>query len=217
MIKFASVTFVLVFAAMLLGILFLLTFLLVNFLVKIIRVWRPDFCVYRSAGYVRDETTVNVKKVALDFMMERRRQIIRNLHEQSRIDPVALSNAAKDAATGTEWDLTRLLRAATPRMTTYAVESKRTEDKAEYCLIRYFALPNGQSFPRYLCTKLSQRGKGLRVAFASLPERRIKLDYLSALRLAEAIGPDTLLAPANAAARVTMKRKEQKEQRHATA
>jgi hypothetical protein len=218
MIKGLSIVFALVFSALLIGILFLFAFGVAHILVKIIRLFRPGFAMYRPAGLKREETLADTKKVALDYLFARKREELRRQHAQST-EPAAMPmpEPVKEESALNEWDLSalnNLINAPRVSKTTIYSDAKRTEDKAEYCLLRYFTLPNGQNHPRFLCTKLSQRGRGLRVAFASLSERRIKLDFVSAMRLAEAIGPDVLLAPANAAARITVKRKENQ---HATA
>ena len=211
MIKGLSIVFALVFSALLIGILFLFAFGVAHILVKIIRLFRPGFAMYRPAGLKREETLADTKKVALDYLFARKREEMRRQHAQSTQPAMPMPEQVKEGSALNEWDLSalnNLINAPRVSKTTIYSDAKRTEDKAEYCLLRYFTLPNGQSHPRFLCTKLSQRGRGLRVAFASLSERRIKLDFVSAMRLAEAIGPDVLLAPANAAARITVKRKE---------
>jgi len=217
MIKGLSIVFALVFSALLIGILFLFAFGVAHILVKIIRLFRPGFAMYRPAGLKREETLADTKKVALDYLFARKREEMRRQHAQSTQPAMPMPEQVKEGSALNEWDLSalnNLINAPRVSKTTIYSDARRTEDKAEYCLLRYFTLPNGQSHPRFLCTKLSQRGRGLRVAFASLSERRIKLDFVSAMRLAEAIGPDVLLAPANAAARITVKRKENQ---HATA
>jgi hypothetical protein len=212
MIKAASIIFVLVFGALLIGLLCLFAFGVAHILVSIVRFFKPDFAVYRPAGLKREETLADTKKVALDYLFARKREEMRRQHAQStQTAAMPMPEPVKDESALNEWDLSalsNLINAPRVSKTTIYSDAKRTEDKAEYCLLRYFTLPNGQNHPRFLCTKLSQRGRGLRVAFASLSERRIKLDFVSAMRLAEAIGPDVLLAPANAAARITVKRKE---------
>jgi len=211
MIKGLSIVFALVFSALLIGILFLFAFGVAHILVKIIRLFRPGFAMYRPAGLKREETLADTKKVALDYLFARKREEMRRQHAQSTQPAMPMPEQVKEGSALNEWDLSalnNLINAPRVSKTTIYSDAKRTEDKAEYCLLRYFTLPNGQNHPRFLCTKLSQRGRGLRVAFASLSERRIKLDFVSAMRLAEAIGPDVLLAPANAAARITVKRKE---------
>jgi hypothetical protein len=122
------------------------------------------------------------------------------------LNPQVEKSAVSDD--GNEWGLSALkntIHSEKIRSQVESTESKRTEDRAEYCLVRY----EGQK-PRYLCAKVSQRGLGLRVAFASLSSgKRIKLDYVSAMRLAEAIGPDCLICANNSAARITIRRKQQ--------
>jgi len=221
MIKIASVIFVSIFSTLLIVFFCLFAFGLAHLLTLAIRIFKPNFATLPRHENAKEISQVNTKKIALDFLFERKRQELRRQHEQS-IQPAAMPvpEPVKVDAELNQWDLSalnNLINATRISKTAIYSEAKRTEDKAEYCLLRYFTLPDGRSFPRFLCTKLSQRGKGLRVAFASVSGKRIKLDFVSAMRLAEAIGPDVLLAASNAAARVTMKRKEKEHDQEATA
>jgi len=224
MIKIASVIVVSIFCTLLIVFFCLFAFGLAHLLTLAIRIFKPNFATLPHHEDPKEISQANTKKIALDFLFERKRQELRRQHEQSVqpamqpvVQPIA-ANVKEDAEAG--WDLSalnHLINAPRIPKTTIYSEAKRTEDKAEYCLLRYFTLPDGRQFPRFLCTKLSQRGRGLRVAFASVSGKRIKLDFVSAMRLAEAIGPDVLLQASNAAARVTMKRKEKEHDQHATA
>jgi len=201
-----------IFAAMFIG-LFACLLLAVGYgistvIFAVIRLFYPRFAILPIAEGIDIKTDQKeVKRLAIDYVMAERLRRQRALKQRvAEIEGVALSTL--NGSDEMSWDLSALkniIHTEKIRSQVENTESKRTEDQAQYSLIRY---PEGQSQPRYLCTKLSQRGVGLRVAFASLaPEKRIRLDYVSAMRLAEAIGPDVLIAPANAAARITVKRK----------
>jgi hypothetical protein len=103
-------------------------------------------------------------------------------------DLPALDNEISD------WDLESLTR---------AIETPLTDESAEWSLARI----SDSGKTQFLCLKLSQRGHGLRTAFASLPERKLKMDYASACRWAKVV-PNAFVIPANASARIQTKLKE---------
>lgn len=184
----------------------LLCLVLANVLTRIVRMVFPNFaetkCVYakgQNPAVVREEN----KRIAREWLVT---ELDRRIRESMRKRNVNMQSRTIGADTKAEWDLNELISIGKniPKTTLAQPTPSTSElsDKAEFCLVRF---PYGlQHPPRYLCKKVSVRGVGLRVFFACLPNRSIRLDYVSAQRLAATL-PDTFVAPANSAARLIYK------------
>jgi hypothetical protein len=226
-------------AVLLMGGFFLICLFIVNFLVRVIQSVFPTFMTPKRTfeqGESPEQTRAAARKIAYDFVLQeqiRRRNAVnvsraefgqfKDLIE-ARLQGKLVTAAGKVTAENKneeEWDLNLLNRAIPIETKKSNRADNELKDKAQFSLVTFPEGPKGP--PRYLCMKLnsasSASGKGLRVAFADLPQMAIRLDHVSAHRLAGMI-PNTFVAPINAAARRWIRNAEPlkvKEELHATA
>jgi hypothetical protein len=219
---------------------FLICFFIVNFLTRLIQSVFPTFMTPKRTleqGESPAEAREANRKIAYDWILEQarqRRQEVANVSQaefgrfknlvEARLQgktAIGVGEVTTEDKKENEWDLNLLNRAIPIETKKINRSDNELRDKAQFSLVTFPEGPKGP--PRYLCMKLnsasSASGKGLRVAFADLPQMAIRLDHVSAHRLANMI-PNTFVAPINAAARRWIRNTEPlrvKEELHATA
>ena len=208
----------------------LLIFIFTNFITRIIQqtIW-PNFLMPKrdaAQGETPQETRAANKKVALDWLLlesQRRRKTANAVTQaefqefQQTVEARLQGRKENKGSESPEWEgdleaLQHLIR----RGKSQKPISDPLTAKAEFCLVRFPAGIDGPK--RYLISKRSERGTGLRVCFAALPvSRALRLDYVSAMRLSKVI-PNCFVTAANSYARVWMRgpdNKKQEEKSHA--
>ena len=157
----------------------------------------------KESGSLTDQ-----KRVALDFMFERRRALMKALHAEHHVTTATINELMQRPIEVDTKDLESIAKlVARPVPPKNIKLEQHLTNKAEYAICKF---PDGlQGAPRYLCSKLSKRGKGLVTAFAALPDKSIRLDFVSASRLAMML-PGCFVTPANSAARVATRRHHEK-------
>jgi hypothetical protein len=169
-----------------------LTFVLVSFVWKFL----PDKMTRgkKPVEVLRAVTSAEVKRVALDYLMAekiRQRRAIEQHIRASVLGPPPFTG--EKISNKPEWDLNALKKAAISMRPVRAAE--RTD---LWTLVKTVA---GAHAPQYLCHKVSQKGVGLRAAFAPIKSHALTMDLESAKRWSAQLGPDIFIVPANAAAR----------------
>jgi hypothetical protein len=190
------------------------SYLIASLLIGFVRIFKPNFAKYlHPEDLVKRKTQESVKKVAIDYILQARRELQKQMEAPRKIRLGAALKSFEPAeesvqVSKNEWSIADIVQATIPQKTI-----PNLEDKAEYSLVQF---PEGPSKPaRYLCQKISERGRGLRVAFASLPSKSIRMDFQSAARLSAVI-PNSFVVPQNSAARI-LERQRETERCNATA
>lgn len=210
-LKIAQMLFMTAMVSFLLVGLFVVGYVIASLLCAFLRNWWPTFGLpYLTPVEEKHESLMDVKRVTLDFMLERRRALMKALHAEHHVNAATINDLMRKPIEIDAESVAKLVSRPTPPRN-IKLES-HLKEKAEYVLVRF---TEGMATPRYLCQKRSERGVGLRVAFAALFDKAIKLDLASAQRLASVLGTDTFVSPANAAARIAT-RKHDSEAQHAT-
>lgn len=181
-LRIAEFIFVGTFVGMLVLCALILSSLLVNGIVAVVRIWKPNF-----ADLPREDTSKSIaphviKMVALDFILQRKihdkQKMAREIHERER------QIVAKEE--------THVVAGAVARP-----RARIAERKDVWAICRF---PRGMHTPSFLIHKVSVKGEGLKTAFAPIASKRLTMDLASAQRWCEII-PDSFVVPGNASAR----------------
>jgi hypothetical protein len=191
-IQAVSLVFVTVFLAVVIVGGFIACGLLTNFLINIVRLFKPNFCQLKRP---QDETLAQptnkqVQKVALDYLLEQTRKERESEMPRRRkrfVSPLPSHIQRRDE---NEWDLESLTAATTLNVV------KPESRKDLWAIARYSA----NSKPQYLCFKAPTKS-GLRCAFAAVRSHRLTMSLESAQRWLGMLEPDAVIVPANAYAR----------------
>ena len=189
----------------------LLCLIFVNFLFKTIQRFKPNFGMPKQNdvdGVSPAQNREANKKVALDFLLQRRREAIQNAKahlRQLHLEEMPAVGIGIEVEKN-DWDLEALAAA------TMAKDLKRkpaAERSDLWSLVTFPHSPNRVAY--YLITKLSQRGHGIRTAWAPLPQRKITMDRDSASRWAATLGDGVFVIPSNASARILLRAEQKRE------
>jgi hypothetical protein len=182
-------------------------FLIAHVIVLFVRNFKPNFCRYEYpvTAKEKDEAPLNMKKTALDFLFEHNRKVRQAVHDArlQKLDPETMVKLVKRVAAEekSEWTLDAIKSAAK------TLTVQKDEQRDLWCLAIF---PRGLKHPNYLISKQSVKGRGLRVAFAPLRDRRLTMDFASAQRWS-AMLPNTVILPANVWARVILRKDRQRD------
>lgn len=184
-------------------------FCLVHFVIfPLIRLFLPTFATRPVVEIVRGDAQADhkeVKRLAIDFAIQEKIRQQRNLKrrmEELMSPHLVVGKAKVDRL----FDIEGVMPAEVRPSTNLAISRLHQPDDL-WCLARY---PNGFDKPaHYLCFKTSTKDRGLRTAFAALPDRACKMDLTSAMRWRSVLGAETFVTPANSAARLKMKSQRQ--------
>jgi hypothetical protein len=195
------------------------SFLVVNFLTRIIQTISPNFLTpkrFATQGESPAETRAANRKIAFDFILDeaRRRRKISVVTQQefaafqAQIEKrlrskIEITNEDTQKVSD-EWTLDALQQVVKDRTPQTSQADKDLISQARFHLLMY---PDGPANPpRYLCASRG-RGDTLRHAFANLRSKSIRMDYVSAHRLAASLPGNVFVSPANAAARLWVRGK----------
>src|SRR5579862_4864172 len=208
-IKVAQIIFVIAFVGSLSVGACIAGFVFVNYVLSpIVRLVFPSFGVYENPDLLLKETKVDKKEVhltAIDFIIQeklrRQTETKKQLQELMNFGKPhsVIVQAEPTPAITKEWDLEAMQAAATQGLFIHGVSQPISKDL--WSIARF----NGSDRPRYLCFKLSQRGRGLRTAFAALPDRACRMDRAAAFRWAAVLGIECEVVPMNAASRQVLR------------
>ena len=165
-----------------------------------IRMFSPNFAVpYETPAPVKEDTPLDQKRIAMDWLFLRRQKLLRALHDDRHMSTANINELLQKRIDADEFDLESVTKLIAKPVPPKNVKLERQlADKAEYHLIQF---PEGMNGPtRYMCSKRITRS-GTEYAFAALPEKALRFDLRSAQRLANIL-PEIFVSAANAAARV---------------
>ena len=218
--KFVEYVFVVAFlSAMTVG-LCALTYVIVIFLLTpLIHMcgWK-SFGEYQNPAFLALDKKIDkegVRLTALDFVL--RESLKRKAQEKQRLEELLNPKPhtpIKPHVESPSWDLEAMAAAATeliiPQVSQHVRGESQPLSKDLWGIAK--TAPSGKV--RFLCFKLSQRDRGLRVAFAAIPSKACRMNRAAAFRWAAVMnfapGIECRVVPLNAEARIRF-RNEQKE------
>ena len=172
-----------------------------------IRMFIPNFAVpYETPAPVKEDTPLDQKRIAMDWLFLRRQKLLRALHDDRHMSTANINELLQKRIDADEFDLesvTKLIAKPVPPKNVKL--EKHLTEKAEYALAFFPTGPQGPT--RYLCARRIERG-GSRFAFASLPEKAMRFDLQSAVRLSSVLSVPTFPIPMNASARIQTRKTE---------